>query len=486
MYRDCARIAVESVCSPISPQGRCSQFPPIRFIDDSSFGKRRPELAAGYVYSFGGSLRVGFFTLDYILPIRIGEHSIVFGEAHSEWQDFRKKINWNADDQAYLSIGGGYRTILKKRTLLGVNGFYDSTRFNGRWYSSGGAGVEMAAILPGNDALDMNFNWYGKGLGNNVTPNDFVSGPSNYDIETGYSHQIFSGGPDLRLFAAAYKFDDGNGVYGQRTGVELKSPDGVVSAKYEAAYDRVNNSYQTISGFVNIGFQAENLLSGKSPFVMPEPIFKSPRNPARLTDTVKRHWRHATEGLFTNVQQKKTVTIVNKRSNPLTLYMGFKVGGWGTYTAKDFPDFSVYSGNPNILFRTVNPNEQVVVNFNHPNEEVSFALSADVVTWSNCAQTLAELTLFGYMNQDITDISLVNGFNYPMELASTLPSVQSIRVDHATGNQNTAGVFGLGCNSCTHIIPPIACTFSPPECHPKDDCQMWQPSGGNFVLSIMP
>jgi len=170
----------------------------------------------------------------------------------------------------------------------------------------------------------------------------------------------------------------------------------------------------------------------------------------------------------------------------VTLYMGF-IGpvGWGDYSAKDFPGFLPTSGNPNILYRTVNPNEQVVVNFDHTTKQVSPAFAADHVPWQGCPHTLAELTLFGYANQDITDISLVNGFNYPMELASTLPNVQSIRVDHATGNKNTKGVFGLGCDLCNRVDkPPCPGIADPAECNPKNDCQMWQPNGGDFVVSI--
>ena len=65
--------------------------------------------------------------------------------------------------------------------------------------------------------------------------------------------------------------------------------------KYDVGHDKVNQTYQTVGGFVNVGFQLENLLKGESPFTMPEPIFKSPRSLRHmLTQKVKRDWHQPT------------------------------------------------------------------------------------------------------------------------------------------------------------------------------------------------
>jgi hypothetical protein len=448
------------------------------------------NLQAGYVYYSGKNWRVGYFSLDYIVPIRLGENSIIFGQAHSEFQSFSTKPPRQADDQVYLSTGGGYRTVLGKTMLIGVNGFYDAARFGNKWLSSGGAGFEMAALLLGQDALDMNFNWYGDLSESDSIVNDCRDGLANFDLQVGYSHQLYYGGPDLRLYGKAYKFDDGNGVYGWQTGVEFKSANGILSTKLETGYDPVNSSYQAVSAFVNIGFQVEKLLKGQNPFVMPEPIFGSPRNFDRLTDKVKRHWRHTTHGvlLATNGQ---SITIVNKRSAPVTLYMGF-IGavGWGNYSAKDFPGFSVAPSScnlaGNVLYRTLQPGEQAVVKFDPNKGQVSPAFSADQCTW-NCPQTIAEFTLHGYGAQDITDISLVNGFNYPMELKSSNANVPAVRVDGATGNKNKYGVFPRYCDLCNSSSHP-GCPVPPDqsECSPNNQCHVWQPTGANYVLSILP
>ena len=190
-----------------------------------------------------------------------------------------------------MSLGGGARTILHKSTLLGMNGFYDTSRLGGTWYSSGSLGLQMAALVGGNDAIDLNFNWYGKLFNSNVLVNAFRFGPSNFDFQAGYSHELWNDGPDFRLSATGYQFDIGNKVYGWNAGAELKSRDGMFVLRYNAGNDRVNQTYQTIGGFVNVGFQPENVLKGESPFSMPQPIFKSPRNLwYMLAQTVNRDW----------------------------------------------------------------------------------------------------------------------------------------------------------------------------------------------------
>ena len=259
------------------------------------------NLQAGYLFNFGDSVGSGRLTLDFIQPIVFG-NSAVFGEAHGEFQNlwktignlFRTGATTSQDSfnvRTDLSFGAGYRTILREATLLGVNGFFDTTKLGGRWYSSGSVGLEMVALLPGNDALDLNFNWYGNLFNSNVLADAFRRGPENYDFQAGYSHELWNGGPDLRLSATGYCFSSGSVVYGGRTGAELMTRDGMFSVKYEAAHDPINQTYHTVGGFVNVGFQLSNLLSGASPFVSPTPVFKSPRNLARLLSTqVKRSY----------------------------------------------------------------------------------------------------------------------------------------------------------------------------------------------------
>lgn len=424
---------------------------PESISSDGPWKRDIPNFQAGYEFYFGKNWRVGYFTFDYLLPIRITNNSIVFGAAHSEIQGSSTNLTRRADEQLFLSIGGGYRTVLSKKAVLGFNGFYDTARFADRWTSSGGAGLELAVLTGGHDALDMRINWYGD-LSEGDLVNQFRDGSTNFDLQLGYSHQLFDGGPDLRLFCTAYKFDDGSGVYGWQAGAELKSANGVVSLKGETAYDPVNGSYQSAGAFLNIGFQIENVLKRKNPFVMPEPIFSSPRNMNRLTQKVKRHWRHTAHGvcLEPNIQ---TITIWNKRKDSVKLYLGIH-GAWGKYAAKDFPGFKPDPCNPQwVLSTTLESGKPITINFDTINKgKISFALSPDMCPWGDCPQSLGEFTFIGDDNKDTIDISLVNGFKYPMEIVSNGKVLAKAYSEK--NNQNEINVFPLSCDVCTKAQSP--------------------------------
>ncbi|MGC8605927.1 MAG: inverse autotransporter beta domain-containing protein, partial [Desulfomonilaceae bacterium] len=119
-----------------------------------------------------------------------------------------------ASNRVDLSFGGGYRTMLGSNALVGVNGFYDSSRLFNRWYASGGLGLEMAANVAGDDALDLTFNWYGNLFNRDVLFNAFRNYGHSYDLEAGYSHALFDHSLDLRLKLIGYQFDIGTAVNG--------------------------------------------------------------------------------------------------------------------------------------------------------------------------------------------------------------------------------------------------------------------------------
>ncbi len=249
-----------------------------------------PNLEFGYLYNFGQGILSGRFTIDYLLPIELGKDAVVFGEAHAESQGFGKGRKGTAHTRTDISVGGGYRRMIGDDLLVGVNSFFDATRLGRPWHTSLGVGADAAFLIGGHDALDLNFNWYGLPH-HEILVAIFQKGRTNYDFEAGYSHELYAGGPDLRLHATGYRFDSGSGVIGWRAGAELKTRDGAFSLKYEAGHDRLNYTYHTVGGFLNIGFQVENLLNGESPFTAPEPIFRSPRNLRRLlASKVHRTW----------------------------------------------------------------------------------------------------------------------------------------------------------------------------------------------------
>ncbi len=265
------------------------------------------NLEVGYFWDFGHSRESSSrLTLDYLHPVGLGGDTVLFGQAHWEFANFwntlksifrsrdygttvvnrqthqtyydNKKYHIPATDRLDLSVGAGCRRMLGNDLLIGINAFYDSSRLTGQWYSSGSLGLEMAALISGQDAVDLNLNWYGNLFSRTDLINAFRRGPNNFDLEAGYSHELYDGGPDMRLNVNAYKFSVGTPVYGWNAGAELKSRNGMFSVKYETGRDRINSRYHTIGGSVSVGLQLERLLYLESPFVMPEPIFQSPRN----------------------------------------------------------------------------------------------------------------------------------------------------------------------------------------------------------------
>ncbi len=266
------------------------------------------NLEFGYIYNFGDRVSTGRLSVDYVAPLGLGPNGSAFGEVHGEftnfWKTFQRFIRSVTTvttetpmyDRIDLSFGGGYRRLFNERLLVGFNAFYDASQLGGgTWYGSGGVGLEMISLLPGGDALDLNFNYYGDLFqGRNSIVNAFRNGAGNYDVEMGYSHELGEGGPDLRLKLTGYQFDVGTKIYGWDAGAEVTTRNGVFRVKAEAGRDEINGEYYTIGGFVNIGIQLSNLATGESPFTAPEPIFKSPRNLRRLlTRKVKRGYSQA-------------------------------------------------------------------------------------------------------------------------------------------------------------------------------------------------
>ncbi|MEI7450806.1 MAG: hypothetical protein WCJ75_14405 [Desulfomonile sp.] len=483
-----------------------------------------PNLQLGYNYTFGPKFRAGSASVDYMLPFKLGAGSTIYGEAHGEFQSLSIAQPGSPNNCMELCFGGGYRRMFGGDTMIGLHGFYDKTRLSGNWYSSGSAGVEMSAMVAGHDAIDLNCNWYGQAfdasllsnsLGFNAGTSQVGFGNSNYDFQAGYSHELYDGGPDLRLSVTGYKFDTSSNVYGYYGGAELKSRDGVFLLKYDVGYDNTSQTFQSVSAFINTGFQLENLIAGKSPFLMPKPVFQSPRNVTQHTEAkVNRNFRHNTQAAIlahlsetpstcTNCQ---TVTVVNNRSSSVTLYLGINNGVWGNYTLADFPGFQTdlqcnLSGF--VLSMTLQSGASIPICFCTATKgAISIALSPDMCPWGDCPQTLGEFTFIGADSKDTLDISLVNGFMYPMSITSwaTTKGSTVAEVTQATGNQNQLNVYPLSCDVCTAAVGPptwAQCQqppFDQSQCKPQDPskppnwglppCHTGYPMGANYTVNI--
>lgn len=325
-----------------------------------------PNLQLGYLYSFGSNYGAGRLTGDYLKPFNLNKGSFLFGEAHVEGWNF-----WNSgaptgysrgfvNNRVDVSLGGGYRKFFGNQALIGINGFYDTTRLTGQWYSSGSLGLQAAWLLPGSDALDLNFNWYGKLLNGYEWINTFRHGPSNYDFEAGYSHEIWNGGPDLRLKVKGYHFDVGSNLNGWTGGAELKSRDGMFVLKYEAGYDRLDSTYQTVGGYVNVGCQLENLLKGENPFTAPTPIFRSPRNLSYMANQpIQRNWNQPTAVVLTRPGQAAQAA---RGWTVITRYLGsFELG------TDQNGNFWIYGGArfAPVPSTSLDPNGIIIVQFDY-------------------------------------------------------------------------------------------------------------------------
>jgi len=143
-------------------------------------------------------------------------------------------------------------------------------------------------------------------------------------------------------------------VYGWRTGAALTTRDGVFCLKYEYGHDRVNGDYNTVGGFVNIGFQLENVLNGESPFTLPEPVFSSPRNLRRmLTQKVKREWHEPAA-----IVQSRTSVVGGGAGCDEFLASLTVLGSGGVYGVNDTPF-------PPFPHTSLDPTKSIVVEFDY-------------------------------------------------------------------------------------------------------------------------
>jgi hypothetical protein len=274
-----------------------------------------PNLQFGFNYLFGRNLRQTWWSVDYVLPVFITRNDILFGEAHADsssststggfpfLNNFWQQGSAGPQNRIDLSFGLGYRKFIGENLLVGAYGFYDSTRLSGTWRSAGSVGFQAAAKGPGDMAVDLNFNYYsdsyvGYDSRGSVFPTfnlfgAIANGTGNYDFEAGVSQPLFNRAYDLRLKFAGYEYDMGNSkVYGLRSGADVTTADGVFKVSAEFGNDRLTGQYGQVGAYVNIGFQAENIVKGESPFTKPEPIFRSPRNLRQMaSQKVKRNWR---------------------------------------------------------------------------------------------------------------------------------------------------------------------------------------------------
>jgi hypothetical protein len=189
----------------------------------------------------------------------------------------------------------------------------------------------------------------------------------------------------------------------------------------------------------------------------------------------------------------REVDIVSKLPGDHTVYMLFNADNFGPnklYSASDFPDWTQeLTKNPEgLLFSHNLPGNgtPLVVHFDRtvgpvkdPNAGpvigVNFSLD-EQPSAAGCGAGQAELALHAHWPfndswHDTYDISLVNGFNYPIRIDTPYPdktddytpdhpirSLHTIQATAKLGNSTNPGVFGLGNDQCCASCKP------PPDC----------------------
>jgi hypothetical protein len=201
----------------------------------------------------------------------------------------------------------------------------------------------------------------------------------------------------------------------------------------------------------------------------------------------------------------QTINVINNTGNQQTFYIGLNNKTYAPYTNSfwenqgcSFTTGTAYS----CQFTLANNGTQTFT----VTQGANIAISAGILVWSQCGGgtglSMAELNLNTSPNgQDFYDVSLVNGFNYAVNISpltsAQAPAPDSITIDitSLTGNSKVAGVYPAGMDICVKSLSPPTgpgCPENnyPKEAHagtqydPKPVCQAAQPAGPNATVPI--
>ena len=195
----------------------------------------------------------------------------------------------------------------------------------------------------------------------------------------------------------------------------------------------------------------------------------------------------------------QTINIINNTGSQQVFYIGLNNKTYAPYSQHFWENqgCSFTTGTAYSCQFTLANNGTQTFTFT---QGANIAISAGILVWSQCGGntglSMAELNLnTSPYGQDYYDVSLVNGFNYAVEispLTSTNPDVSapdSITIDitSLTGNSKVAGVYPAGMDVCVKSQNPPQGSGCPgfgypTEAHsgtqydPKPVCQAAQPA----------
>ncbi|MEW6530089.1 MAG: hypothetical protein AB1473_04575 [Thermodesulfobacteriota bacterium] len=260
---------------PVWPRDRRNVFS----AGSKTFGNSalfKSSLAGGAIYRTAGEDRDSRFTMDFFVPIPLSSSSALFFESRAEYQDLFSRLRGPLDHRLDLGFGLGWRKVSESGLMFGTNVFWDASRLGGDWYSSAGWGLEMA-IYGADGMWDVMLNFYRGG---------------GIDLQTGFTFPIWEDRLDMRIFAEKYRFFDGEFILGSKGGVEISSPNRLLSISYELGQDSRYPEYHAIACSLTVPFSLEKVFSGKNPFEFPARPDPDIRYSERLkAQGVKRAWR---------------------------------------------------------------------------------------------------------------------------------------------------------------------------------------------------
>jgi hypothetical protein len=184
-----------------------------------------------------------------------------------------------------------------------------------------------------------------------------------------------------------------------------------------------------------------------------------------------------------------SVTVTNGTGSNITIHLGFLANS--CYQPSNFSSFCTLGSNQYICTFPLDNGASQALNFTKNTCEASFALAVNQDPWQGCSNSFAEFTLHDFWSfnntyNDNYDVTLVNGFSYPI---SIVPSTGiSATAATAQNNQTSIGVFPLSCTTCTGL-GDTPCAGSPSACKSNQNaypCQLQQLSGANYTVTFGP
>jgi hypothetical protein len=204
----------------------------------------------------------------------------------------------------------------------------------------------------------------------------------------------------------------------------------------------------------------------------------------------------------------RALTLNNNASKDVTVYIVFiggLTGNGGTYTAKYFQDQDCNVYREDRCRLTIHKGTSKTLNLNKGGIDISGGLDSEPM--GPCPTTMFEINMSPRDNPttDHFDLSLVNGFNYAMQIKSS-KGKETKYVKTAKGNHDAFGVFPLGCSVCvaTGSVPPkwTGCPGNDSscsgQCFNQDECKSGSdefhanvsctvdnvPTGGNYIVDF--